>query len=184
MKIHLLAVTCFGLLTGCSAPRSGRVTVVPRPDLQAANGRPDQVRFLEVVKAYHVGRSIDPNPAVLHEAHTIYRVEAQSTWNLQPPPGYFLLPSSVGVLTNAAYASPAFNEAVIAELNHQRAITRTVSQQAASLGNSLQDLGTALAASRSLIEQNQALRLQLSRIENRLEAAESKLRAAPLPPSK
>ncbi len=182
MKIYLLTFACVSLVIGCSAPRSGRVTVVPRPYLEAANGRPDQVRFPEVVKAYHVGRSIDPNPAVLHEAHAIYRVEAQSTWNLQPPAGYFLLPSSVGVLTNAAYVAPAVNEAVIAELNHQRTITRTVSQQAASLGNSLQELGTALAASRSLIEQNRALRLQLSRIENRLEAAEAKLRAAPTPP--
>lgn len=179
MKTHLLTLTCLALVAGCSAPRPTRITVVPRRDSQPANGLTELIRYPELVKAYHVGRWIDP--AGLHEAHTVYRVEAQAHWNLHSPPGCFVLPSVVGSLTNAAYVPPALNEAAIAELNQQRAVTRTVSQQSESLGRSLQELSSTLAANRSLIEQNKALRDQLSRIEARLDAAEAKLRGQGTP---
>ena len=45
----------------------------------------DRVRTGEALKAYPVGRYIDPgDPDVMHEAHTIYRRESAAAWNLNP----------------------------------------------------------------------------------------------------
>ena len=90
-----------------------------------------------LVKGYHVSRYVEPSRLLMYEAHTVYRVEAQATWNLQSAPGCFVLPSGTASLTNAAFAPPAVNDAVIAELNQQRALTRAVTHQAESLNGSL-----------------------------------------------
>jgi len=45
----------------------------------------EKVRTSETLRAYPVGRYIDPNdPGVMHEAHVIYRKEAGASWNLNP----------------------------------------------------------------------------------------------------
>ena len=45
----------------------------------------ENVRYSETLKGYPIGRYVDPNnPDVMHEAHTIYRAETQTAWNLDP----------------------------------------------------------------------------------------------------
>ncbi|MCI0535077.1 MAG: hypothetical protein L0Z50_07605, partial [Verrucomicrobiales bacterium] len=90
--------------------------------------------------------------------------------------GYFVLPSGTGALTNAAFASPAVNDAVAAELNHQRAMTRAVTQQSEMLSGSLREFSSALARNRTLMEQNKALREQLAKTERRLDALEAEFK--------
>lgn len=49
--------------------------------------RPARVRVL------HVGRSIDPvDPRVMHEAHTVYILDEDETWQLDPKDGKLRLP--------------------------------------------------------------------------------------------
>jgi hypothetical protein len=177
MNTLLPSFLCLLITVGCSAPRPGRVFVLPHPNPVAPDHLSERVRYPELVKAYHMARYVDPNHRLLmHEAHTVYRVEGQATWNLRSSPGGFVLPSAVGTLTNAAVAPPPFNDAVVAELNQQRAITRAVTQQAQSLNHSIQEFSAALSTNRSLVEQNRLLREQLSRIEQRLRATESQLK--------
>lgn len=181
-SIPLLAFVVFAV--GCSAPRPGRVAVAPRIDPVVPDKLTERVRYPELVKGYHVGRYVDPSHRLLlHDAHTVYRVESQAQWNLHPPPGCFVLPSSVGTLTNAAHAPTAMNDAIVVELNQQRAITRAVTQQAQSLNLSIQEFGVVLSTNRTLVEQNRLLREQLSRIEQRLGATEAQLKNRPTPAS-
>lgn len=168
MKTFPLALLL--LVAGCS---TGRVTVSPRPLAEANDDLRARVRYPEVVAGYHVGRYVDPNhPLVMHEAHTVYRVEGLPAWNLHSPGGNFILPASLIAPTNAAFASPPINDAIIAELNQQRLITHAIRQQAESLNGSIRDFATALANTRNLTEQNKALRDELSKTSRRLDALE------------
>ncbi len=172
------------LAAGCSTQQPGRVAVVPRPNPVAHDNPTDRVRYPELVKGYYVGRYVDPHHRLLlHEAHTVYRIESQAQWNFHPLPGCFVLPSGVGTLTNAAFAPAAVNDAVVAELNQQRAITLAVTQQAQSLSHSIQQFGAALSTNRIMVEQNRLLHDQLSRIEQRLGATETQLKQRPTPAS-
>ena len=43
------------------------------------------LRYGESLKAYSLGRRVDANdPSLLHEAGLVYRIESDSSWNLQP----------------------------------------------------------------------------------------------------
>jgi hypothetical protein len=45
----------------------------------------EKVRLSESLKAYPVGRYVDPqDPNLMHEAHVVYRREAGASWNLNP----------------------------------------------------------------------------------------------------
>ena len=108
-----------------------------------------------------------------HEAHAVYRVEGLATWNLHSSSGDFVLPGSLVAPTNSAFVPPPVNDAVIAELNQQHAITRAMSQQAESLNDSLRNFATALSGTRNLVEQNKALREEISKANRRLDALEA-----------
>ena len=175
MRTLLLALLV--IAAGCSSPNPGKMLVAPAAPIVVPDKPTERVRYPELVKAYHVSRYVEPDPGVLmHEAHTVYRIEAQAAWNLHSPPGYFVLPSGAAALTNAAFAPPAVNDAVVAELNQQRALTRAVTAQAESLNGSLREFTAALANTRTLAEQSRTLREQLAKTEQRLEALEAELK--------
>ena len=45
----------------------------------------ENIRYKETLKAYTLGRSIDPfDNSIMHEGGLIYRVENSPSWNLQP----------------------------------------------------------------------------------------------------
>jgi chaperonin cofactor prefoldin len=178
-----LSFVLVALAAGCSSPKPGRVVVTPRPSVIVPDDLTERVRCPEFVKAYHVSRYAESSRLLMHEAHTVFRVEGQATWNFHSPPGCFVLPSGTVVLTNAAFALPAVNDAVLAELNQQRAMTRAVTQQAESLNGSLRDFTAALANTRMLAEQNKTLREQFSKTEKRIEALEAELRKQPSQPA-
>jgi hypothetical protein len=162
------------LVAGCSTHNFAKVTVSPRPAAAVPNNLTERVRYPEIVMDYHVARYIDPNqPLLLHEAHTVYRVEGLATWNLHSASGEFVLPGSLVAPTNAAFVPPPINDAVIAEFNQQHAITRTMLRQAESLNGSLHDFTTALSGTRNLVEQNKSLREELSKANSRLDVLEA-----------
>ena len=77
----LLAIALTGL-QGCRHSAPARVELRPLPPA-APSMTP--VRTSEQVRAYHLGRTVDPSrPDLMHEAHTIYRLEQQAHWDLRP----------------------------------------------------------------------------------------------------
>jgi len=180
MKFRLLIP--FIILTGCTAPKTGRITVTPRSTTVAPEELSTTVRYPEVIKGYHIGRYVDSQDRLLmHEGHQFYRVESFATWNLHPPPRGSSLPVGIALLTNSAFALPQFNDGAIAELNRQREITQAVARQAESLNQSLKQFSAALASARALAQESRLLRDQITNTEKRLTALEVELRQKPQP---
>lgn len=180
MKFRLLIP--FIILTGCTVPKTGRVTVTPRSATVAPEELSTTVRYPEVIKGYHIGRYVDSqNRLLMHEGHQFYRVESFATWNLKLPPPGFGRAVGVASLTNTAFAPPPLNDEAVAELNRQREITQAVKRQAESLNQSLRQFSELLASTRAMAQQNQRLREQITNSEKRLSALETELRQRPHP---
>lgn len=90
------------------------------------------------IRAYPVGRYVDAaNKDVLHERHVIYRRERPEQWRLNSDQGSgILLGPTVGLRNPVALPNPS-PQALSAELNTQRLITRQLLdiQQRASAGD-------------------------------------------------
>jgi hypothetical protein len=74
---------------GCATQKKPSVAAAPPPvpvsgtDLDQTNV--ERVRAGETLKAYPIGRYVDPNdPDVMHESHVVYRKETGASWNLAP----------------------------------------------------------------------------------------------------
>lgn len=150
------------LLAGCKAPAAPTKTTVATP-LPAARvsgtdldqGNTAKVRVGETMKAYPIGRYIDPSdPNVMHESHVIYRKEADSSWNLLPN-----APTVVPLGPVLAVAEPAKEPNPLpAEL-----------EQKIAAQNQLMA---------SLIEQNEALASELAKLNKELAELRPKATAA------
>lgn len=105
----------------------------------------ENVRVGESLKAYPTGRYVDPNdPNVMHEAHTIYRREAGSDWNLNPN-----APTVVPLGPVLAVADPA----------------KEPTPLPAELEQKMAEQNQLMA---SLIEQNEALSAQLAKLNGEI----------------
>lgn len=160
-----------------TSPRSVPATVLPSEGLES-------IRYAENLKAYPVGRYVDPNnPLVMHERHTVYRVETTAKWNLHPNPS---LPAPMGpvqqIVDPARRESPV-NAEVIAEVQRQKAVSHALIQQNQRLEQSLSHLSGVLSASQQLAQQNAQLKQELSLTEKRLNALERAVREAPPAPN-
>ena len=113
-----LALLPLVLVASCAS----RPQMAVRPVPPAAVAPAESLRYAEVVRAYHVGRQVDPShPGLMAEGHPIYRIEVSSRWNLHPGS-----PNAATLLNpppDAAFAPPPTNDVVIAELNRQREAT-------------------------------------------------------------
>jgi hypothetical protein len=121
----------------------------------------EKVRVGETLKAYPVGRFVDPkDPNVMHESHVVYRKEAGANWNLAPnAPTVVPLGPVLAVADPATQPNPlpAELEQKVAEQNQLMA---------------------------SLIEQNEALAAELGKLgkelaELRRKSAETKTGGEP-----
>lgn len=85
----LLPLIILSLLTGCS---STKPTEEQRPIMVSQiagtnipEGDMERLRYNEDVKAYTVGRYVDPvNSKIMYEKNVLYRVEETPKWNLRP----------------------------------------------------------------------------------------------------
>lgn len=147
----LLLGVALVLCAGCANLQKKPVAAVP-PVLPAAPVAPvsgtdldqantEKVRVGESLKAYPVGRYVDPSdPDLMHEAHVVYRREAGASWNLNPN-----APTVVPLGPVLAVADPAQTPAPLpAELEQRMAEQNQ------------------LVA--SLIEQNEALTQELAKL--------------------
>ena len=130
-------LTLIPLLFLASCATQPRLIVRPAPPLA---GEPmESVRYGEVVRAYYVGRCVDPDhPETMQEQHPIYRIEAAPRWNLHP--GAQTTANLLNPPPDPAFAPPPTNDVVIAEMNRQREYTARVMQEATRLAQAFDDL--------------------------------------------
>ncbi len=145
-----------------------------RPTPSATVTPVESVRYAEVVRAYHIGRQVDPNHSeLMSEGHPVYRVEVSPRWNLHPGSPNTI--NSLNAPTDVAYTPSPTNDAVIAELNHQRETTALVMQQAARLGQSYQQLNQLIGEMKTVAQNNATLNARLTATEQRVSDFEKQL---------
>ena len=151
MRTKILLLVPALALAGCQAllkqtatapltsPIESAAAPVSGADLDQNNT--EKVRVGESLKAYPVGRLVDPSdPNLMHEAHTVYRREAGANWNLNPN-----APTVVPLGPVLAVADPAKVPGLLS----------------AELEQKIAEQNQLMA---SLIEQNEALSGQLARL--------------------
>jgi hypothetical protein len=167
------------LLSACASNR--RLTVLnmsqPVPGTTLPGDDIESVRYSENIKAYNVGRYVDPNNTlVMHERHVLYRVETTAKWNLHPnAPASVAFGPAVQIIDPAHKDGPTTAE-VIVEVNRQKAATQTVIDQGRRLNNTLTQVSTALDASKQFAEQNRQLRTEIDLTKQRLDLLETEIR--------
>jgi hypothetical protein len=171
MKTYYLIPLLF--LSACStAPKLTLRPQQPPADISA-------VRYPEIINAYHVGRYVDPgDDLVMHEQHTVYRVEENTRWDFHP--GTDLHPTTMGnnaatvpVTCDAAFSPAPVNDAILAEVNSQRLATAQIMLQAHTLSAALAQFQSALQQTRTNLQQTAALHVTVNEMKQRLDALES-----------
>ena len=164
-------------LGGCA---TGHKTVVvpplPRdvPGTTLSSDGIESVRYAENIKAYPVNRYVDPaNRGVMHEGHTLYRVETSPRWNLRPnqPVNVPLGPAVAVVRNPASHPSPLPGE-LTAELSRQKEATRTVIAQGERLGGSIDRLQAALSQTAVMAQEQRKMQADLNKAQGRIEQLE------------
>lgn len=137
----------------------------------------ESVRYGENLKAYSFGRYVDPNNGlVMHEAHTVYRVETTAKWNLHPnvpvnvPGG-----PVVGIIDPAHKDSPLTPE-VVAEVDRQKAATMALIVQGQRMNQALNQLSKTLSVTTQVSVENARLKNEVTTTEKRLDALEDQFR--------
>jgi hypothetical protein len=127
----------------------------------------EAVRYGEVVRAYHLGRYVDPNhPDTMHERHPVYRVEVSAHWNLHPGP-----PHAANLLNppqDAAFAPPPTNDVVVAEINRQREATARVMLEAAKLAESYGEMQGIVTEMKKVARNHLLMSARLATTEKRV----------------
>jgi hypothetical protein len=168
------------LLAACASNRPPTVLDMPRPvpGMALPSEGIESVRYSENIKAYNVGRYVDPNNALtMHERHAVYRVEITAKWNLHPSaPATVALGPAVQIIDPARKDGPTTPE-VIAEVNRQKAATQTVIDQGKRLNDTLTQISSALDASKQVADQNRQLKTELDLTKRRLDLLETEIRS-------
>ena len=161
---------------------ASRPQLAVRPLPPPAVGPVEAVRYGEVVRAYHVGRYVDPNhPETLLEEHPVYRIEVSARWNLHPGP--LNTANLLNPPPDAAFAPPPTNDVVIAEMNRQRETTALVMQQAVRLAQSYNELQKIFVEMKKVARDNAVLGARLANTEHRVSGFEQELQKITAAPS-
>jgi hypothetical protein len=166
------------LVASCASRPPLAVHPAPLPVVASA----DSLRYAEVVRAYHVGRHIDPNhPEMMEDEHPVYRVEVSARWNLHP--GSPNVANLLNPPPDAAFAPPPTNDVLIAEMNRQRETTTLVMQQAVRLAQSYQELQKVVVEMKAVAQNNATLNARLIATEKRVTDMELNLQRNSTAPS-
>ena len=142
----------------------------------------EAVRYGEVVRAYHVGRFVDPyHPETMHEQHSVYRIETSARWNLHPGP--LNTANLLNPPPDAAFAPPPTNDALLAEMNRQRENTARVMQEAARLAQSYVELQGIVVEMKNVARNNVLVSGRLANTEQRVAEFAKELQKLSSPPS-
>jgi hypothetical protein len=173
-----LALIPLVLVASCAS----RPKLVVRPAPPSAVEPIEAVRYSEVVRAYHVGRFVDPNhPETMHERHPVYRIESSARWNLRP--GALNTANLLNPPRDAAYVPPSTNDAVFAEMNRQRETTERVMQEATRLAQSYAELQKVVTEMKNVARNNALIGARLTATEQRVADFEKDIQKLSTPPS-
>jgi len=173
-----LALIPLVLVASCAS----RSQIVLRPTPPPAVEPIEAVRYGEVVRAYHVGRFVDPNhPETMHEQHPVYRIEVSARWNLHPGP--LNTANLLNPPPDAAFAPPPTNDVVVAEMNRQREATARVMLEAAKLAQSYGELQKMFGEMKTVAQNNALLNARLAATEQRVTVFEKEIQKITPSPS-
>jgi len=145
-----------------------RVTPVSVPGTTLPSEGIESVRYAEDIKAYSLGRYVDPNnPGIMHEAHTIYQVETNAPVSMPLGP--------VRVRDSAKTTTPVANELIV-ELNQQKEATKSIMQGGQLVSQKLSELANKLQQTQQIVTQNAQLKQEVVSTAQRLDALEEQLR--------
>lgn len=165
------------LLTACASHSHKKPVALATPA-----GRPvssNGLRTADQLREYRLGRYVDRrDPLVMHEGHPVYRIESSARWDLRPSKSS-LLPRREVVQTPSVSA----NDAVVAEVNKQRAATRAFTEQTAALNQRLNSLGEVVGQTQEVAKQNLELKRDVAALREHLNALDTKLRERKAPES-
>jgi hypothetical protein len=167
MKNSLLLPIVF--LSACSSTHQHPLVLRAAPvgRLVSSSG----LRTEDQLKDYRLGRYVDArDPLVMHEGHPVYRVETSAHWDLRPNDKSFLPRRDI-----VQSPSVSANDAVVAEVNKQRAATQAFTEQTATLNQRLNELGEAVAQTKEIAKQDLTLKHDVAALRQQLDALEAKL---------
>lgn len=176
----LLPILLSVALTGCATSRrSASTTLRAAPDTILPASRAGAVRFPELVKAYPIGRYVEPNNRrVMHEAHTIYRVESDSRWNLKQGVPGAVAAGPVQKVSDATRSDQLERDELLVELSRQKQATQAVMEGGRTVSDKLSEVVDALRRTKCVAEQNARLLREVEGTKARLESLEARLPAA------
>lgn len=166
---RLILILPIVLLAACASRTPKKIVIVPA----IVPSRPvqdlDNVRRAEDVSEYRFGRYVDPGSRLLmHEAHPVYRIERNAAWNLRSDASS----KSRRTTANAPVAATPPDDAVVAEINKQKAATKAFTEQTATLNQRLAGLAESLAQTKQLAEQQLLQQRDITVLKSRLNAVE------------
>ena len=168
MKSQLYILTIILIAVACSSPQGIPPSSHDRPPhFNEVSGnfihadKTPSLRHEESVKAYTLGRRIDHNDSsIMHEESIIYRVENDSAWNLQPG-----IPEKLPFGDQKQVFQKDDPRLLKAEIevkaNEQRALYKYLKKAAEKADGQIDALKESAKISRSLLEQNKALKAKL-----------------------
>ncbi|HKP01917.1 MAG TPA: hypothetical protein VJU77_01025 [Chthoniobacterales bacterium] len=165
---YLALLPLFFLAACASHPR--KIVTSPAP-VGTPTGS-DGLRTNEQLKEYRLGRYVDArDPFAMHEGHPLYRIETSARWDLRPNNG-----ATLPRRNTVQPVSVSANDAVLAEVNKQRAATRAFTEQTAALNQRLTELGHAVEQTREVARQNLELKRDVATLREQLDSLDTKLR--------
>jgi hypothetical protein len=174
MKVFPLVLLLF--LTACSTTRPPALAL--RPQVPPTVSDNSATRYPEVIRAYHIGRYVDPNDdLVMHEQHVLYRVEENPRWDLRPATTH---PGPAGgsiaqppPMRDAAFSPTPVNDAILAEVNAQRLATAQIMLEAKTLAGALARFQAALQQTKTNLQETAILRVEVNAMQKQLDDLEA-----------
>jgi hypothetical protein len=158
-----LALIPLVLVASCASRPQVVVRPLPTPAVEPV----ESIRYGEVVRAYHIGRYVDPNhPETMHEQHPVYRIEVSARWNLHAGP--LGTANLLNPPPDAAFAPPPTNDVLIAEMNRQRETTARLMLEATKLAQSYGESQALFTEMRAVARNNALLNVRLATNEQRV----------------
>lgn len=146
----------------------------------------ESVRHVEIVRAYHLGRYVDPNqPGLMHEQHPVYRVEAESRWNLIPGRDDSGTGTAMNPPMDSAHLLAPTDDLIVAELNRQKAVTERVMWEATQLAQSYDQMQKVIVDMTAVAKNHTLMTARFGQTEQRVTRMEQELGrlVSPVPPA-
>lgn len=178
MKHALITALLSLVVTSCATKHAPRVVVIPRSvagTTLPAEGI-ESIRYAENIKAYPLARYVDPNNRrLMHEGHTIYRVETTPKWNLHPNKPLAGESGPAVSVRDGANEAPMRDELLV-ELNRQKEATKAVVSGSQTVAQKLGELGEHVRETKQVAAENVLLKRQVDTAKQRLDTLEEELR--------